>query len=196
MADTGEPRALPDPVDPAAGRLIRGPSGTMGPYPNGRIFKMVLDEDDPLVVESLSVLINADDGGPGNPAVLHNPDNLETTRRSLMVQEDPGSHNRFAPDNPDGVAARIWRYDLRRGTFEPVAEVDQSLTPETVLGDWESSGIVDASRYFGSGAFLVTVQAHSLYIDTNVIDHPLFPGNPLTQKREGGQLLLLRIPGA
>ena len=37
FADTGEPRAI---ADPATGRLQRGPSGTMGPYPNGRIFRM------------------------------------------------------------------------------------------------------------------------------------------------------------
>ena len=30
FADTGEPRAIPD---PATGRLMRGPSGTMGPGP-------------------------------------------------------------------------------------------------------------------------------------------------------------------
>jgi hypothetical protein len=41
-------------------------------------------------------------------------------------------------------------------------------------GDWESSGILDASRYFGEGSWLTDVQAHTL--------------------KEGGQLLLLKIP--
>ncbi|QLQ05982.1 MAG: hypothetical protein HZY76_07890 [Anaerolineae bacterium] len=44
LADTGEPRAIPD---PATGRLRRGPSGTQGPYPNGRIFKLVFNGSDP-----------------------------------------------------------------------------------------------------------------------------------------------------
>ena len=58
--------------------------------------------------------------------------------------------------------------------------------------DWESSGVVDASRYFGNGSFLINVQAHSIFVDTA----PL-PSNPsITQKREGGQLLLIRIEGA
>src|SRR6266498_6418 len=35
FADTGEPRAL---RDATTGRLRRGPSGTQGPFPNGRIF--------------------------------------------------------------------------------------------------------------------------------------------------------------
>lgn len=191
FADTGEPRAIPD---PATGRLMRGPSGTQGPYPNGRIFKMVLAGNDPLEVKSLSILIDADAGGYNNPAALHSPDNIETTRSSLMIQEDPGSHNGYAADDPNGVNARIWRYRFRSGALRPVAEVDQSADPAARLGTWESSGIVDASAIFGRGAFLVNVQAHSLYVETAVVPNPLFPGNTMTQKREGGQLLLLRIP--
>ncbi len=84
IADTGEPRALPDP-GLGTGRLRRGPSGTLGPYPNGRIFKMVLNANDPTIVDSLSVLINADAGGYNNPAALHNPDNLDTRANSLMI---------------------------------------------------------------------------------------------------------------
>jgi len=191
FADTGEPRAIPD---PNTGRLMRGPSGTLGPYPNGRVFKMVLSGSDPLVVKSLSILIDGDAGGYNNPAALHNPDNLETTKSSLMIQEDPGSHNGYAANDPNGVNARIWRYSFRNGALRPVAEVDQSADPAARLGTWESSGIVDASAIFGRGAFLVNVQAHSLWIETAVVPNPLFPGNTMTQKREGGQMLLLRIP--
>jgi hypothetical protein len=181
LADTGEPRALPD---PATGRLRRGPSGTTGPYPNGRIWKLVLDRHDPLEVTSLSVLVNADLGGYANPSVLHQPDNVETTKRSLLVQEDPGSHNY-------GTPAKIWRLDLATGAFVPVAAVDQSVHPGNPIGSWESSGIVDASEFYGPGSFLVDVQAHGWEIET--APSPV-PG--LTYMREAGQLLLLRIPGA
>ncbi|MEA2783761.1 MAG: hypothetical protein QOK29_5357, partial [Rhodospirillaceae bacterium] len=58
FADTGEPRAV---ADPATGRLRRAAAGTEGPYGNGRIFKMVLNASDPTVVDSLSVLIDADE---------------------------------------------------------------------------------------------------------------------------------------
>jgi hypothetical protein len=112
-----------------------------------------------------------------------------------MIQEDPGSHNQSAPGA--GPSARIWLYDLRRGTTEVVAEVDQSADPAANAGAWESSGIVDASQAFGPGAFLVDVEAHTLFIE-NV------PGPDITGdgqydyrlKREGGQLLLLRLRGA
>jgi hypothetical protein len=181
FADTGEPRALPDPT---TGRLRRGPSGTTGPFPNGRIFKLVLDKNDPLEVESLSVLINADLNGYGNPTSLHQPDNVETTERSILVTEDPGTHNW-------GTPAKMWRYDLATGAFAPVAAVNQSLRPLLPLGSWESTGVVDASGEFGPGAFLVNIQAHGYELDTAPSPTP-----GVTYMREAGQLLLIRIPGA
>jgi hypothetical protein len=196
IADTGEPRAIADPV---TGRLRRGPAGTLGPYPNGRVFKMVLNASDPLVVDSLSVVIDGDAGGYNNPAALHNPDNLDTSANSLMIQEDPGSHNSFAPGA--GPAARIWRYELATGVLSVVAEVNQSADPAARLGAWESSGIVDASAAFGPGTWLVTIQAHTLFVESEtrtVIDTSRTP--PVTAtllfKREGGQLLLLTVPGS
>jgi hypothetical protein len=189
FADTGEPRAI---RDPATGLLVRGPSGTLGPFPNGRIFKMVLDPADPTQVQSLSILIDADAGGYNNTSVIHQPDNLETTRRSLLIQEDPGSHQRFE----GATNARIWRYALRGGALDVVAEVDQSQDPEAEPGEWESSGIVDASDVFGRGAFLVDVQAHSLWVDTALLDVDGDGDFDVTQKREAGQLLLLRLPGS
>ncbi len=200
FADTGEPRAI---ADPATGRLRRGPSGTMGPYPNGRIFKMVLDEEDPTQVTSLSVLIDADPAGPGVPGVMHQPDNLETTADSLLIQEDPGSHNQFALTNPNGVGARVWRYDLSSGTLDAVLEVDQSLD-EAVgydvdtggaarLGAWESSGIIDASSIWGDDWFLLDVQAGSLILESTAGN---LGGIAVQFEREGGQLLRVKIPGS
>jgi hypothetical protein len=183
FADTGEPRAIPD----GAGRLRRGPSGTRGLYPNGRIFKMVLDPDDPLTVQSLSVLIDQDPLGYDNPLAMHQPDNVETTANSILIQEDPGSHNQ----GPVNGYAKIWRYTLPAGPLVKVAQVDQSLRPDLPIGNWESSGIIDASSAFGPGSFLVDVQAHGYEIET--APSP-FPG--ITYMREAGQLLLLKVPGS
>jgi hypothetical protein len=58
----------------------------------------------------------------------------------------------------------------------PIAYVNQIEDRAAMHGDWESSGILDVSEYFGEGAWLVDVQAHTI--------------------DEGGQLLLLRIPGS
>jgi hypothetical protein len=194
IGDTGEPRAIPD---PETGRLMRGPSGTEGPWPNGRVFRMELNPADPLRVDSFSIVIDADTGGYDNPEAVHNIDNLETTANSILIQEDPGSHNQFTPDDPIGVNARIWRYDLTTGLLEVVAEVNQAGDPAASLGAWESSGIVDVSPFFGPGTFLVDVQAHTLFVETAPGPDMLPPEGPdWLYKREGGQLLLLTIPGA
>jgi len=196
FADTGEPRSIPD---PDTGRLKRGPAGTMGPWPNGRIFKLVLDQADPTVVDSLSILIDADLGGYNNPSILHQPDNVETTKNSLLVLEDPGGHNQYAANDPAGTTARVWRYDFTTASFTAVAKVDQSADPgqDAPQGSWESSGIVDASSVFGEGAFLINIQAHTIFVETAPgPDLVPPPGPDWLYKREGGQLLLLRIPGA
>lgn len=192
LADTGEPRAIPDAT---TGRLRRGPSGTLGPYPNGRIFRLVLDKKDPMEVESLSIMPNAnfDLGGYNNVDVTHQPDNLETTDRAILITEDPGAHNQYSPPaGPGKTAARIWRYDLRTGELDVVARVDHSSDPTSPaqrLGNWETSGIVDASRAFGKDMFLVDVQAHGWEVETQV--NP----TPPNYQRENGQLLLIKIPG-
>jgi hypothetical protein len=164
-----------------------------GAAPNGRIWRMELDPDDPTVVVDLRILLDFDANGTFNPNSVHQPDNLETTANSLLITEDPSTINKFHPVNfPNATGARVWRYDFATETLEPVLEVDQSLAPSLPKGEWESSGVVDASQYFGPGAFLVAVQAHSYFIG-NAVQSPYVPE---LQRREGGQLLLVRIDGA
>jgi hypothetical protein len=55
---------------------------------------------------------------------------------------------------------------------------------------------VDASSFFGPGAFLIDVQAHTLWIEKRPGEDNFAPaGADFMYKREGGQLLLIRIPG-
>jgi hypothetical protein len=142
---------------------------------------------------------------------IHQPDNIESTKKSLLITEDPGSSQQFAPDatvpgspNFDARAttARVWQYDLSSGSMRVVARVNQSAdegpTDEDAagrgnLGAWESSGVVDASKLFGPGAFLIDVQAGTLVIDEET---RVEGRNTLTYQRDGGQLGVLRIPGA
>jgi hypothetical protein len=206
FADTGEPRALPDAT---TGRLRRGPAidpatgqPTIGPWPNGRIFKMVLDKRDPTKVKKLSILVDGDKlgaAGAGNTSLIHQPDNIETTKDALLIQEDPGGHNQYALTDPNGTTARIWKHDLYSKSLKVVAKVNQSLdnlagydkAPTTTAraGGWESSGIIDVSRFFGDGWFLVDIQAGSLILESET--RP----DGITYEREGGQLLLVKIPG-
>jgi hypothetical protein len=91
------------------------------------------------------------------------------------------------------------------GTPQVVVKVDQSADggPTDVdgrsaanLGAWESTGIVDASAAFGPGAYLINVQAATLWVEQAPGDDNNGDSQPdFTYKRAGGQLLLLKIPG-
>ncbi|MDX1435955.1 MAG: hypothetical protein R3335_04035 [Anaerolineales bacterium] len=166
VADTGRTRVVPDPV---TGRMVRGPSGTQGFADNGSIFKFVFNENNPRKVDSFSVLAQGDDSSGDLFTPFINPDNMDTSINSLMVQED-------ADD------ARIWQYVFGTGAWDVVATVNDP--------DGESSGIVDASNWFGPGAWLLDVQGHGM----NVAEE-LSPDGTLL-KRESGQLLLMVIPGS
>jgi hypothetical protein len=187
----------------------RGLAGAVanGKSTNGRVWKMVLDKSDPTIVRSLSILIEGDDNEVKHPGEIHQPDNIESTSHGLLITEDPGSQQQFAPGAPNATTARIMGYPFSTGVPVPVARVDQSLdetagydvdaapTPG-LLGAWESSGIVDASDLLGPGAFLVTIQAHTLWVAKRTGDDNLPPaGADFTDKREGGQLVVLRLPG-
>ena len=169
---------------------------------NGRIWKMVLDPADPTKVLSLSILIEGDDNPVKTPGEIHQPDNLETTLNGLYILEDPGSSQSFTPaqqvsDAARATTARVWQYrfaDLAQGVM---AKVDQfadegptDVDPSGLSrwGDWESTGIVDVSSIFGPGKFLINIQAHTLWIEKSA-------ATGWTNKREGGQMLLITIPG-
>ncbi len=195
-----------DRTDPSILYLADSGRGS-GAAPNGRVWKLILDDEPDGLHGTLSILINGDTSPVGTVGVIHQPDNLETTANSLLIQEDPSSGNQYAIGT--GTTARIWRYDVSgadAGTLEVVAKVDQAADEGSTdvdaasaakWGVWESSGIVDASATFGEGAFFVTVQAHSLWIEKAPgPDYTGAAGADFTLKREGGQLLLIRIPGA
>jgi hypothetical protein len=174
---------------------------------NGRVWKMVLDPDDPTKVTSLTVHVEGDDNPVKTPGEIHQPDNLESTRTGIVVTEDPGSSQQypFGSTDPTATTARLW-YVPFSGAPQVVAKVDQSADggPTDVdgrapgnLGAWETSGIVDASAVFGRGAFLMDIQAHTLWVERAPGDDNNGDGQPdFTYKREGGQLALIRIPGA
>ena len=171
---------------------------------------MVFDKEDPTKVTSLSVFVEGDDKPVKSPDEIHQPDNLESTRNGILVTEDPGSSQQFPAGgggDPNATTARLWYVPIAGEAGKHiVARVDQSQDgpaggdvdgrPPGNWGAWESSGIVDASEAFGPGAFLIDVQAHTLWIERAPGEDNFAPPGPdFTYKREGGQLLLIRIPG-
>jgi hypothetical protein len=149
--------------------MQRGPGGTVGMADNGRIFKFVFNENNPRKVDSFSIMADGDATGTEVFVPFINPDNMGASANSLMVQEDN--------DN-----ARVWQHDFASGTWQVVATVNDP--------DGESSGIVDASAWFGDGAWLLDVQGHGRNVLTEVVSPEL------TLELESGQLMLMVIPGS
>jgi hypothetical protein len=207
-----------------SGRATGGAANPLSVSTNGRIYKLVLDPDgtgDPTEAE-ISILVQGDDSataaGGGSIDEIHQPDNVETTEAgNLLVTEDPSSNNQYSlPAGVGKTTARVWMVPLTAADPDAaktaVLAVDQSLDENTNpalgkidvdaasagrLGSWESSGIVDASAAFGAGAFFLTIQAHSYWIDKlagpDVLNAP--NGPDYFFKREGGQLIRLNLPG-
>ena len=169
FADTGNSRLV---EDPGTGRLYRASSG--GSFAGGRIFKMVMNANDPMVVDSFSVLLDATSIG------MRTPDNVAVSHDTLMVQEDTSSFS------------KIWAYSLAAGTWTHVATGTQQPA--------ETSGIVDVSGWFGEGWWALDVQSHENLpgaVPGQVYGGP-GPNNGVvyTARRELGQLLLMYVPGS
>jgi glycerophosphoryl diester phosphodiesterase len=156
---------------------------------SGSIYRMELNAANPTAGVRLTLLARSRGVAAGDWA---SPDNIEVSRKSLMLQEDPayGGFNR---------AERVWNFQLKHGgglaEARAVVELENQKFTGRVCSDaagtcWESSGIIDASEWLGEGTWLFDVQAHTLpfsYQDgTTTVNLP----------NEGGQLLYLRLPGS
>jgi hypothetical protein len=190
FADTGSTRIKEGP----SGRLIRAAT-TDFPFfdTNGRVFKMVMNADDPTIVDSLTIhaegrLVRQDAGMPPVVTVIQagvgflSPDNLDAGATSLMVQEDAAN-------------AKVWRNDFA-ATWTHVGTVNHPTAPAA----GESSGIVDLSQWMGPGWWALDVQSHVNQLVDPTVRTYITPitGVELTyqQRREDGQLLLLYLPGS
>ena len=160
---------------------------------------MVLDKKDPTKVTSLTVFVEGDDNPVKTLTEVHQPDNIETTPNGLLLTEDPGSSQQFpvGSTDPDATTARLWYVPL--GNPGPLRSWPRWTSPPTGTGPtwmdelpgnqgaWESTGIVDASAAFGPGAFLINVQAHTLWVEKAPGDDNNGDGQPdFTYKREAG----------
>jgi hypothetical protein len=187
----------------------RGTAGASqaGRSTNGRVWKLAFDTSDPLKVTSMSILVEGDDNPVKTLGEVHQPDNIESTETGVLLTEDPGSSQQFpaGSTDPNATTARLWYVPFDGSAPQVVVKVDQSADggptdvddrPAGSWGAWETSGIVDASAAFGPGAFLLNIQAHTLWIDKAPGEDNNGDGQPdFTYKREGGQLMLVRIPG-
>jgi hypothetical protein len=155
----------------------------------GRVYSLNLNSGNVLAPASLKVEINADNviAAGGDTAI--SPDNVDTSKDYLMINEDGTAQSRpvMAAKNRDGS---IWRFTIgdhsinassatRVGELDPPGRDGIPVGP----GIWETSGIIDTTKLFGKGTWLFDVQAHP---------PTTAPGESTV---EDGQLLLLRREG-
>ena len=154
----------------------------------GRIYSLLLSAEDVLGPARLLVVHSADDAKRASDIV--SPDNLAASADWLMLCEDATDPGRQAL-KARGRNASTWRIPLRDGPWEQRLDMARATRIAEVAsagrdgrpvapGDWESTGVVDASELFGPDSWLIAVQAHP----------PTRPPHPgLVQD---GQLLLMR----
>jgi hypothetical protein len=172
------------------GRVYIADTGKLGSDTiTGRLYRMDIDPSDPTKA-SLTLLLDGDTGDN-----LVNPDNLDTSPQSVVIQEDRNSENRgpvgtvlFHPTDPG--YGRIVVYDIKTGSVRPVAFAN--TPPPARPGEWESSGIINAQSLLGEDWWLVDVQAHSV----TTAPQPGVSLVPNTATGEDGQLLAIKIPNS
>ncbi|MBL9209823.1 MAG: DUF839 domain-containing protein [Opitutaceae bacterium] len=159
----------------------------------GRIYEVKFSPGNILGPTTIRTLYNNDTVAAAGGDLAFAPDNIDTSKDFLMIQEDGTSDSRpeYAKRAREGS---IWRLDLKNnfaakrvvelnpnGTVAaaPVPPSTVGLPPVVGPGIWETSGIIDATDFFGSDSWLFAVQAHppSLIPAANTV--------------EDGQLLLM-----
>ncbi len=164
----------------------------------GRLYKVELNKHNPAGPCKLTVIYNADTIVAAGGDIAISPDNIDTSRDYIMINEDGTSQSRtvMASKGRDG---QIWRLDIKNNfAATPVVELNprgtvQGATPVTVPGlpgnypatpvvgpgVWETTGIIDASEFYGKDTWLFNTQAHG----------PSLAPAPFTV--EDGQLLIM-----
>jgi hypothetical protein len=162
----------------------------------GRLYSLRLHPGNPLKPATLSIVYNADTVVAAGGDIAISPDNLDVSRRYLMINEDGTTESRavMAAKGRDGS---IWRFDMVKGpagavgvdasTATRVAQLDPPGRDGIPVGPgvWETSGIIDTSALFGADTWLSDVQAHP----------PTTAPGGTTVTVEDGQLFLMHPTG-
>lgn len=153
----------------------------------GRLYRVDIDPSDPTRASITHLLDGDAQAARGDSVQLVNPDNIDTSDGSVVIQEDRNSEHRDAP--VQGGYGRILVYDIASRSLKAVARVN--TPPNLRPGEWESSGVLNAAALLGRDEWLVDVQAHD-----QTAPQPGPSLAPNSALGEDGQLLHIRIPGS
>jgi hypothetical protein len=165
------------------GRTYIADTGKPPTTARGRVYQFDINPQDPTRA-TLKLILNGD--APDNDDI-YNPDNMDASEKVLMIQEDRESAFRDPPFA--GGFARVMEYRFSNRSLRSVARVN--TPPPLRPGEWESSGIIDASQVLGNGWWLLDVQAHR-----STAPQPGPTLTPNSSVGEDGQLLALFVPGS
>ncbi len=127
----------------------------------GRVYKVVLNEDDPTGPAKITCILDGDKvGGIANG--FHSPDNITVTENFAYIQEDPNGYF----DAPEKMHyARLYQYNLNTGEMKTVLECNQQVASAAGYGredsTWEITGMIDVSDILQvEDTFIVMTQNH------------------------------------
>ncbi len=136
----------------------------------GRVYRLILDANNPLQ-GTIEVILDGDDrSGPAGQ--FQNPDNIYVGQNYVYVQEDD---NGYGDETHD---AYIYQYNISTRALIPVLQLDHRRTqpdaakynaagarPEGKAG-WEYGAMIDVSTELGNeNTFLIALQPHSWRAD-------------------------------
>ncbi len=157
----------------------------------GRVYKLVLNENDPLKGK-LELAVEGD-SNPGNSII--NPDNLCVTENYVYIQEDGDSY--YAAAQHDSY---IWQYKISTKELKPWLTMNHrrtdaawnstyNQTGEMRFGSWEYGAMEDISDVIGvPNTFIVNIHPHTW--QSNAFLNA--DGSGLSTNKEGGQTIIIR----
>jgi len=158
----------------------------------GRVYKVVLSEEDPTKATITCVLDG--DKFDGKAKEFHSPDNILVTKNYAYIQEDPNGY----PDTPDkSHYAQLYQYNLNTGELKTVLECDQEAASNNGVGtldrNWEITGMIDISETIGmEDSFIMITQNHGWEpADGSAFTDPLANSDPSSRK-EGSQMFVVK----
>lgn len=125
----------------------------------GRVYRLVLDENNPLKGKLECILNGDDDNGPAKD--FQNPDNICVTENYAYVQEDSNTYGTETHD------AYIYQYNLATKELKKVFEIDHrrddpTFKADATRGNWEYGSLVDISDIIGiDDTFTLAIQPHT-----------------------------------
>jgi hypothetical protein len=127
----------------------------------GRVYRLLLDANDPLRA-TLEVILDGDDkAGPARE--FQNPDNVTVTQNYVYIAEDPNSYGDETHD------ARIYQYNIATRALSIMMEVDHRRSEAkynvggvSAPGTWEFGGLIDVSDIVHrDNTYILSMQPHT-----------------------------------